>query len=219
MIEDASPVMQAALGTFFTWVSVGAWCGCLAIACEQSMVVAFASRVWVGPLPRLARGCARPRPAVHPDWCARTFDAAQGVTAAGAAIVFIANKDRGLLDAALGFSAGVMIAASYWSLLAPAIEMAEESGTYGKVRHATPNRSITPPCRRAVRRCGVCGVCVCRARTQTAASWCACCERYSAHSAALPWCVRACVCTGARVRAYCVLRVSARGNGVGAAQR
>ncbi len=27
----------------------------------------------------------------------------------------------------LGFAAGVMIAASYWSLLAPAIEMAEES--------------------------------------------------------------------------------------------
>lgn len=33
---------------------------------------------------------------------------------------------------ALGFAAGVMIAASFWSLLAPAIELAESSGTYGK---------------------------------------------------------------------------------------
>lgn len=53
------------------------------------------------------------------------------VTAAGAGIVFIANANRVLLDTALGFSAGVMLAASYWSLLAPAIEMAEESGDYG----------------------------------------------------------------------------------------
>lgn len=32
----------------------------------------------------------------------------------------------------LGFSAGVMIAASFWSLLAPAIELAESSGHYGE---------------------------------------------------------------------------------------
>lgn len=31
----------------------------------------------------------------------------------------------------LGFAAGVMIAASFWSLLLPAIEMSEESGTAG----------------------------------------------------------------------------------------
>lgn len=31
----------------------------------------------------------------------------------------------------MGFSAGVMIAASFWSLLAPAIELAESSGYYG----------------------------------------------------------------------------------------
>lgn len=36
------------------------------------------------------------------------------------------------MDLALGFAAGVMIAASFWSLLAPAIELAESSGTYGK---------------------------------------------------------------------------------------
>jgi len=54
------------------------------------------------------------------------------VTAAGAAVVFFTDTSRDLLDASLGFSAGVMLAASYWSLLAPAIEMAEESGTYGE---------------------------------------------------------------------------------------
>nr|CAD7460091.1 unnamed protein product [Timema tahoe] len=37
-----------------------------------------------------------------------------------------------LLDASLGFAAGVMIAASYWSLLDPAIEMAEQSKLYGE---------------------------------------------------------------------------------------
>jgi zinc transporter ZupT len=36
-----------------------------------------------------------------------------------------------LLDGSLGFAAGVMLAASYWSLLAPALEFAETSGTYG----------------------------------------------------------------------------------------
>lgn len=38
---------------------------------------------------------------------------------------------RKLLDISLGFAAGVMIAASYWSLLAPAIEMATKSKIYG----------------------------------------------------------------------------------------
>lgn len=35
------------------------------------------------------------------------------------------------MDGSLGFSSGVMIAASYWSLLAPAIELAEQDSTYG----------------------------------------------------------------------------------------
>jgi len=48
------------------------------------------------------------------------------VTAAGAAVVFLFKSiSRKVLDAMLGFAAGVMIAASYWSLLAPALEMAE----------------------------------------------------------------------------------------------
>lgn len=49
-----------------------------------------------------------------------------GVTALGAAGVFAAKQlSRRTLDGMLGFAAGVMIAASYWSLLAPAIEMSE----------------------------------------------------------------------------------------------
>jgi ZIP family zinc transporter len=48
------------------------------------------------------------------------------VTALGAATVFMARDiSRRVLDGMLGFAGGVMIAASYWSLLAPAIEMSE----------------------------------------------------------------------------------------------
>lgn len=51
------------------------------------------------------------------------------LTAAGAALVFITPRvSRRLLDGALGFSGGVMLAASYWSLLAPAIEIAKHQG-------------------------------------------------------------------------------------------
>ncbi|XP_026682174.1 zinc transporter ZIP11 [Diaphorina citri] len=42
-----------------------------------------------------------------------------GLTAAGAAMVIIfSGTQRKLLDSSLGFAAGVMLAASYWSLLA-----------------------------------------------------------------------------------------------------
>ncbi|NXB60664.1 S39AB protein, partial [Struthidea cinerea] len=55
-----------------------------------------------------------------------------GLTAAGSALVFVfSSGQRRVLDGSLGFAAGVMLAASYWSLLAPAIEMAEQSGTFG----------------------------------------------------------------------------------------
>jgi len=51
------------------------------------------------------------------------------VTGLGAGLVFFFKSiNRKVLDGMLGFAAGVMIAASYWSLLAPAIEMAEDSG-------------------------------------------------------------------------------------------
>lgn len=74
MLADRSPVVQALLGTLFTW----------------------------------------------------------GLTAAGAALVFVfSGTQKRILDGSLGFAAGVMLAASYWSLLAPAIEMAEKSGKYG----------------------------------------------------------------------------------------
>ena len=66
---------------------------------------------------------------LHPIWqaflatCFTWF-----LTALGAGCVFVFKTiNRKLLDGMLGFAAGVMIAASYWSLLAPAIEMAEES--------------------------------------------------------------------------------------------
>ncbi|MTI68123.1 MAG: ZIP family metal transporter [Firmicutes bacterium] len=50
------------------------------------------------------------------------------VTALGSAMVFPFKKiNRKVLDIMLGFAAGVMIAASYWSLLAPAIEMSEKT--------------------------------------------------------------------------------------------
>lgn len=52
-----------------------------------------------------------------------------GMTALGAGAVFsFKSINRRLLDSMLGFAAGVMIAASFWSLLAPAIEMAEGTG-------------------------------------------------------------------------------------------
>jgi ZIP family zinc transporter len=52
-----------------------------------------------------------------------------GVTAFGAAGVFISKEiNRKLLDGMMGFAAGVMIAASFWSLLAPAIEISTSLG-------------------------------------------------------------------------------------------
>ena len=51
------------------------------------------------------------------------------LTALGAGMVFFfKNVSRRALDAALGFTAGVMVAASFWSLLAPSIEMAGQMG-------------------------------------------------------------------------------------------
>ena len=51
------------------------------------------------------------------------------VTALGAALVFFfKNVDRKILNSMLGFGAGVMTAASFWSLLNPAIELCGELG-------------------------------------------------------------------------------------------
>lgn len=51
------------------------------------------------------------------------------VTALGASLVFFAKTmNQKLLDGMLGMAAGVMIAASFWSLLAPALELSEQMG-------------------------------------------------------------------------------------------
>lgn len=52
-----------------------------------------------------------------------------GVTALGSLVVcFFKEVNKKVLNTILGFSAGVMIAASFWSLLAPSIDLSEELG-------------------------------------------------------------------------------------------
>lgn len=52
-----------------------------------------------------------------------------GLTALGSSLVFfIKTLNRSLLDGMLGFTGGVMVAASFWSLLAPGIEMSPGEG-------------------------------------------------------------------------------------------
>tara|TARA_B100000953_G_scaffold244403_1_gene206262 strand:- start:4938 stop:5756 length:819 start_codon:yes stop_codon:yes gene_type:complete len=51
------------------------------------------------------------------------------LTAFGASFVFLfKSMNRVVLDGMLGFTGGVMVAASFWSLLAPGIEMSEGEG-------------------------------------------------------------------------------------------
>ena len=51
-----------------------------------------------------------------------------GMTALGATLVFATKTiNQRFLDSMLGFAGGVMIAASYWSLLGPAIEMSDDN--------------------------------------------------------------------------------------------
>jgi len=67
---------------------------------------------------------------LHPVWQALLATGFTWfLTALGAAGVFFFREiNRTVLNAMLGFAAGVMIAASFWSLLNPAIEMAEAAG-------------------------------------------------------------------------------------------
>lgn len=52
-----------------------------------------------------------------------------GITALGALLVcFFKEMNKKVLDTVLGFSAGVMIAASFWSLLSPALDLSNELG-------------------------------------------------------------------------------------------
>jgi ZIP family zinc transporter len=61
-----------------------------------------------------------------------------GVTALGASLVFFFKTiNQEVLNGMLGFAAGVMIAASFWSLLAPGIELAEELGQVAYVTAST----------------------------------------------------------------------------------
>ncbi|SFP49861.1 ZIP family metal transporter [Salibacterium halotolerans] len=56
------------------------------------------------------------------------------MTALGASAVFFSKgTNYRIMDGMLGFAGGVMIAASFWSLLSPAIERAEESGVPGYI--------------------------------------------------------------------------------------
>jgi ZIP family zinc transporter len=52
-----------------------------------------------------------------------------GLTALGASLVFLfKNPKRSVMDMMLGFTGGVMVAASFWSLLSPAIDMSKGEG-------------------------------------------------------------------------------------------
>lgn len=74
------------------------------------------------------------------DWFVRLHPVWQGllatmftysVTMLGASLVFFFKSvNQKLLDVMMGFAAGVMIAASYWSLLNPAIELSGELGKH-----------------------------------------------------------------------------------------
>ena len=61
------------------------------------------------------------------------------VTALGAATVFLfKSPNKKILNIMLGFASGVMIAASFWSLLQPAIERAESILNSNKKRAVSP---------------------------------------------------------------------------------
>src|SRR5690554_2367438 len=67
---------------------------------------------------------------INPIWAALAAGLfTWAMTAIGAALVFVfKNPSKKLLDGMLGFTGGVMIAASFWSLLAPAIKMSSGEG-------------------------------------------------------------------------------------------
>ena len=61
-----------------------------------------------------------------------------GLTALGAAIVvFFKSPDKRVMNMMLGFASGVMIAASFWSLLQPAVERAEASARFPAFENIT----------------------------------------------------------------------------------
>jgi len=66
---------------------------------------------------------------IHPIWQALLGTLyTWGMTALGAAVVFVLpNANKKVLDVGLGFASGVMTAASFWGLLTPAIDVAENT--------------------------------------------------------------------------------------------
>ena len=85
MLENQSPVVQALLGTLFTW-------GLTFLGAATAIFIEVR------------------------HWTVQYQLSVNSFTSQG--------HQRKLLDISLGFAAGVMLAASYWSLLEPALEMA-----------------------------------------------------------------------------------------------
>lgn len=102
MIVGYGPVTQALLGTLLTWGLTAAGAACVFFI--RGKHVNTSSFNW-----ELSKFCKFKWSNVNNTICFQ----------------------RKLLDVSLGFAAGVMTAASYWSLLEPAIQMCEESGYYG----------------------------------------------------------------------------------------
>ena len=66
-----------------------------------------------------------------------------GLTALGASLVFFfKGSSRKALDVALGFTGGVMIAASFWSLLAPSIDYGEATNKRNKTEAVEAHLNI-----------------------------------------------------------------------------
>ena len=126
MIKTWSPIEQALLGTCFTWfvTALGSVC-----AMPRTRVLAFA----------LARADATVATAAAASEIAFA-DCVLRLPHCAQAVVFLEpilpggeKVHRKFLDGMLGFAGGVMMAASYWSLLAPAISMSEQDW-YGEAR-------------------------------------------------------------------------------------
>ena len=109
MIEGKDPVLQAFLGTLMTWglTALGA---AMAFFIKGNQVRRYFMDISIN---------------TYLKW-----DISSRFHQKIPDRVFIFQ--RKLLDASLGFAGGVMLAASYWSLLEPAIEMAEKSKIYGE---------------------------------------------------------------------------------------
>ncbi|XP_073091971.1 zinc transporter ZIP11 isoform X10 [Manis javanica] len=111
MLQGHSSVFQALLGTFFTWGMTAA---------GAALVFIFSSgqrRILDGSL-GFAAGCNNQK-------CLRTLPDVPG----RAKLLLVEDTDESLDDNSC--TQEVMLAASYWSLLAPAVEMAASSGAFG----------------------------------------------------------------------------------------